>query len=171
MAFKNLRRLVVDACVLKSAGGRDHPVSSACTKTLDIIREETHLIVVVTPTIEDEWRRNPSYYSSLWRNDMYSRKKFHIMPDGPDPNLRQWVSDAQLTRNQKQAAMKDVHLLEAARQTDRSIISQEKESLKIFRQIPRVMAGLAWVNPVTHEVEACRWLRSGARVKDWRVEE
>ena len=64
--------------------------------------------------------------------------------------------------------MKDVHLLEAARHTDRAIISVERRSKEIFMQIPKVLDGIAWVDPIQHTDAACKWLREGARAKSWR---
>lgn len=167
MARKFLRRLVVDACVLQSAGGREHPMSRACGRALDVIKETGHH-VVLTPAIEAEWRRHPSNYSTLWRNTMRSRQRFHIIGDAPVPELRHLISEAPLDAAQRRTVLKDVHLLEAARQTDRAIISRDGTARDILRQVPRLMDGLAWVHPVEHEDETCQWLRAGARAKAWQ---
>ncbi len=167
MARKFLRRLVVDACVLHSAGGHEQPMSRACGRALNEITAVGHF-VVVTPAIKEEWMEHAALYSLRWLSLAQSRQRIHSIEDVPEPQLRARIEDSGLQASRIAAALKDVHLLEAARQTDHAIISRDGAARNIFLQIPRVMDGLAWVHPVDHEDETCQWLRAGARAKAWQ---
>lgn len=68
------RQLVVDASVMRSAGGTEHPVSSTCRKTLaDILRICHHAIV--DDRLLDEWERHASHYATKWWGTMTRRGK------------------------------------------------------------------------------------------------
>lgn len=168
MARHFVRRLVVDACVLRSAGGREHPDSAVCGRALEEIRSVGH-IVVHTPAMYSEWMEHKSRYSLAWLSRMESKRLIESLPNDPvDQQLRARIEGSGQHVNRIKAAMKDVHLLEAARHTDRAIISVERRSKEIFMQIPKVLDGIAWVDPIQHTDAACKWLREGARAKSWR---
>ena len=167
MARHFVRRLVVDACVLQSAGGRQHPDSAACGRALEEIHTVGH-IVVHTPALYSEWVEHKSRYSLTWLSRMRSKRLIAGLPTDPvDKRLRARIEGSGQHFTRIKAAMKDVHLLEAARQTDRAIISVERRSKEIFRQIPKVLDGIAWVDPIQHTDASCKWLRAGARAQDW----
>ena len=57
MAKGRVRRLVIDADVLHSAGESVHPISSACREFLETVFDVGHY-VVITDAIQEEWRRH-----------------------------------------------------------------------------------------------------------------
>ena len=73
MPGKSGRRLVIDADVARSAGETKHPVSSACRQFLDAVTECRHR-VVMTPEIQEEWRRHASRYTYRWLRRMFARR-------------------------------------------------------------------------------------------------
>lgn len=166
MARRFLRRLVVDACVLRAATGSRHSDSVSCVGALEEIEQVGHS-VVETPAIYAEWRDHAIGFSVRWLAKMQSRGRIVSLDDEPDVELRTRIEDSGQHPRRIEAALKDIHLLEAAKQTDRAIISVERRSRQIFMQIPKALDGIAWVDPIQHTDATCRWLRAGARAKAW----
>jgi hypothetical protein len=121
------RRLVVDASVLHSAGGKPGH-SDHCRQMLVDVLELGHC-AVTCPEIRDEWNRHQSTFARKWRVDMVSRKqlrsinieihrqRIEVRIDG-----LQDVSVAKL-----KALRKDVHMLAAAAHADRVLVSGDHE--------------------------------------------
>lgn len=167
------RRLVVDACVLKAAGETEHPTSQSCGRVLMEIFDCRHR-AVVTPAIQTEWDAHPSRFAVAWRTRMAGRRLFVSLPDVADQELRKRIETGLDAEQHRADALKDVHLLEAAQQTDRAIFSHDRRARALFdsvRSTPPLLSKIAWVDPVTHCESAVSWLRAGARWQRWAAEE
>ena len=173
------RRLVVDASVVRSAGGEGavHPVAKRCRDFLLTVLFACHRMVV-TPDIEDEWKRHRSAFASKWRYSMYAKKKVVYLADCRDENLRQKILAVTRDDPRSDALMeildKDVHLVEAAIATDKVIFSLDEVAKAAFRRVAASFAlvrPVLWVNPsdASHEA-ATTWLTTGGGQPDlWRL--
>lgn len=172
MAKKHRRRLVIDANVARSAGSRHlrprsatsaRAVSVACHQFLNTVRDVGYHVVMTT-NIRQEWLRHRSNFSATWLIQMYGRRQVHRHDAEHDEKLRTRIVSA-VSDNRKQAAEKDVHLIEAALGTDRLVASQDERARGIFREGSRSVRELkpiVWVNPTLPADDAIGWLRNGA---------
>lgn len=162
-------RLVIDACVLRAAGELDVSSSLGCRLALESVYEANHR-AVVTPTLLGEWDKRQSKFALRWRAAMVSFRRLDFVDGTPMESLRQRISTGLPQRAKREAALNDVHLVEAALRAGKSIVSQEKKSRKLFAEVPgqpKILDGIAWVDPVVHRAEAVTWLESGARATGW----
>ena len=169
MAKRHRRNLVVDADVARSAGESKHSISSACRRFLDTMSEVGHS-VVMTKAIGEEWRRHRSGYSATWLTRMYGKKQVYRAAIEPDAYLRHRVNNV-VTGHQRNAAAKDVHLIEAALGTDRLVASQDERARAAFRNAARgarELNPIVWVNPTRWTENPIDWLRNGAKAEDCR---
>ena len=74
------RQVVVDACVMRSAGETEHPISSCCRKTLSDILTICHN-AIVNDRLRDEWSRHASHRAKKWVGAMTRRGKIDEATD------------------------------------------------------------------------------------------
>lgn len=146
MTKKKPRELVVDACVARSAGETEHPVSSACRVLLRHILEICHH-VVLDRNLSDEWGRHQSRFTRKWRREMAARQKplRVIVPDPSGLGLEKFPEDARM------AVEKDLHVLETALSSGQEIVTSDDA---LFRALGTIKAGerlrtrITWHHPV-----------------------
>lgn len=145
------RRLVVDASVLHSAGGKPGH-SSHCRQILVDVLELGHC-AVTCPEIRDEWNRHQSTFARKWRVDMVSRKQLQsIHIDVHRQRLADQIDGLQQVPAAKLTALrKDVHVLAAAAHADRVIASGDT-TLKALCD--------------AHLTEPIEWLLAGGAASD-----
>ncbi len=137
------RVLVVDACIARSAGETDHPVSSVCRKALDDMLRICHRLAW-TPAIRDEWNKHASGFAWRWRAAMAARKK--IVRFSPDSI----ILPPDLPTAQRRAIEKDLHLIECACVADGIILTRDDHLLAAWNachedlQMPKP---ILWINP------------------------
>ena len=164
MSRKMSKILVIDASVARSAGETEHPVSSACRQTLTTVLVICHR-VVMCKEIAAEWRRHQSRFASSWLAAMQSKGKVVRIELPKNSTLNEKLDQLDVSENDKKAMMKDLHLIEAARQTDLRIVSSDEAARKLFRAATEHMGELSpihWVNPTIEEDDCVGWLKSGA---------
>lgn len=123
--------LVVDACVLRSAGDSGKPAPANCRAVLEeILRAEK--IVSVDGDLMAEWRRHRSRYSSTWMVSMFSRRLIDQRSgfSGKATSVEGAVS--KLSEPQLSVARKDMHLLKIAVDCDYQVVSCEKKCRAAF---------------------------------------
>ncbi len=159
------KRLVVDACVLRAAGTTENPTSSASRSVLEAILSICHR-VLVTPAIETEWEEHESNVARAWRARMLRRGKFVTADVASSDDLEAAITSGLVLETERREALKDVHLLVAARAGDHAIISLDANARRLFERVPGALEGVVWVDPLkTTETRA--WLEAGARAEDW----
>ncbi len=167
------RRLVIDANVLGEAGNQPDPGSRgiAVRAFLGAVLGICHR-VVLTPAIRDEWKRHASSFARKWRVSMEGRKKIIRLDAPEDARLRKQFARAIPVQRDKEAALKDVHLIEAARAADGIVASLDERARQIFASaceaIPD-LASLTWVNPACAAEGVPAWLEAGARTEQART--
>jgi hypothetical protein len=167
------KRIVVDASVAQSAGWETSTQgpSIRCRQSLEAILTFDHEVVFSQECL-DEWKRHRSNYSKKWLYSMFSRKK--VMPPEDlthNEKLRASLSQAAISDSSRAAIEKDAHLLEAALQADRIVISRDETVRALFRQCCPAVAEIRtvlWANPEVEAEKVIPWLEGGARMEPSR---
>lgn len=173
MPSTDLKRIVVNASVARAAGGEDATasVSINCTVFLETFRYQCSHHIVMTPELSEEWNAHQSIFAAGWLKSMIARKRFDFVEPPMNPKLRYNIEKTALNKNEIPAMRKDFHLLEAARETDQTIISLDETVRGCFARATRRVGeirNIVWVNPEHTEEEPLVWLKNGAPPEDHR---
>jgi predicted nucleic acid-binding protein len=162
---KTSKAIVVDASVLRSAGLTENPSSIRCREVLETMRDYCHR-AVVTEEIRAEWRTHASGFAVRWLAAMTARKKLEEISLVGDASDLPSQFDACLDVPAHRAAVaKDVHLLLAALEADRTIITRDHRLRQILNGAA-VRVGqlhqIVFANPDVEAEEVTAWLNRGA---------
>jgi hypothetical protein len=167
------RRLVIDADVARSAGqasSRDAR-SAACRAFLLCLESETRHALAMSDRLGQEWADHASAFAIRWRALMRSRRRLVDVGAADDPELRRSLAQHAASDAQRVRVLKDAHLIETARRTDRVVCSGDERVRSDLRQLAPAVSQLrrvVWVDPARPEEEPLPWLRAGARNDDRR---
>lgn len=165
MSGKMSRAIVIDACIAKSAGKTDHPISKSCRDFLENTLRICHR-VVTTPASIKEWKKHQSRFSLTWLASMTSKGKVIRLSTTDMPSLEKEIEDLPFTDKSLRAILKDLHLVEAALATDNVVASMDDIARNLFHQAAKPVKELrkvTWVNPTKETEQGINWLKSGAR--------
>jgi len=115
-----------------------------------------------------EWKEHASTFARQWLWSMRARKRVNRLRFVSDELFRTEILAAARTQGQAADMSKDIHLLEAALQTDCPIASLDDRARDFFReasQTVRRLRGVVWVNPTKEAENALEWLQGGARAE------
>jgi len=165
--MKKTKRLVIDSDVARSAGTKEDPISQSCREVLQAVLDICHK-VVLTEDIFAEWKRHRSNFTFIWLRSMVARKKQIILKEVTNDDLRARIDALSLDEQTLDIIKKDLHLVEAALETDHIIISRDETARALFQEASEEIGGLkriVWINP-THEEEHVKdWLSKGAKLE------
>lgn len=173
MTAKNSKCLVIDASVARSAGEKNatYPNSVYCRDFLETVLNICHQ-VVMTPEIKEEWDKHQSKFTNRWIRTMIAKKKFiTYSTDSIEHVLLSKIEKCLENDRDKVAMFKDFHLIEAARKSDKIIISLDEIVRKLFSQSAKTINELqeiTWVNPIKQEEDSINWLKNGAKFENHR---
>ena len=167
------RRIVIDASVAGSAGGREDapPHSRYCRDFLLAIRQICHR-VFMTRSVLGEWKRNESAFSRTWLVSMVAKRKRVLEDDSPREDLRAAVSSETGNQSAAAAMLKDMHLREAALKADGIVASVDKKARRLFGGAAVGLGELrkiSWIDPTKSPEEVIAWLAKGADPEGYRV--
>jgi len=167
MAPPTRRRLVIDASVAAACGGAAscHATAQECRGFLITVLEICHRLVL-TPEIRDEWKMHRSRFASTWLTSMFARKKVVALPSRQDGLLRSSLAGLGTSKKAHRTMLKDVHLVEAAFQGDRIVVSLDEEARQLYADASQSVGSLrnvVWVNAALHDDRPLCWLRRGAQ--------
>ena len=123
----------------------------------------------VVSSAERAWRNGAvtrGSFARAWLLAMIARKRFVRLEAVIDGDFREQLSRAASSPSSRRAMLKDAHLIEAARETDRIVLSLDEEAAGCFRGACAEVAKLRdvlWANPEVEQEEVADWLRRGAR--------
>jgi hypothetical protein len=170
-----LKCLVIDADIARAASERDgiDPRPKDCREFLEAVRDTKHR-VVRTEAISIEWDKHQSKFTQTWLIDMVKRKQICWIDAPADDQLRRDIERYAIAISEKRrdAMLKDTHLIEAALQADRIVISMDKKIRHYFGQVAHQIQPLAlivWVNPCISEETVIDWLQYGAPLEKERL--
>jgi hypothetical protein len=133
------RRLVIDADIARSAGqasSRDAR-SAACRAFLVCLESETRHALATSERLGREWADHASGFAIRWQALMRSRRRLVDVGAADDPELRRSLAQHAASDAQRVRVLKDVHLIETARRTDRVVCSGDERVRSDLRQLAR----------------------------------
>ncbi|WP_138755789.1 hypothetical protein [Paenibacillus sinopodophylli] len=160
---KKVFDIVIDASVARSAGETIHPISKSCRDFLEDFRSSKN-ILVMSKTIFAEWKKHQSRFSSTWRNNIIASKRLKVIDDIEYEQIRTTIDKYAPNDKAKDAILKDVHLVEAAIQTDEIIISCDNKMRVLLYNLTSKcgdLKNIVWVNPVNPYESASEWIQNG----------
>jgi len=158
--------LVVDAAIMQAAGESNHPISWANRDFLNWVLDICHRVAITTE-ICDEWARHQSKFTRRWRVAMYARKKIVKLQVPANPELRLRLTLGR-GAEEREAILKDAHLIEAALSADRIVASLDERARALFHNVE--LNVVTWVNPVSERARIRGWLEEGApSVNEWKL--
>lgn len=168
------KRLVIDTDVAIAAGN-ELPHDSRpkiCKDFLIAVFDSKHK-VVITSAIYTEWRNHPAKFLTPWLASMYKKGKVYEVDASANYKLRHKLEVVATGDVKRVAMLKDAHLVEAAFQSDRIIISMDETVRHCFHNAAiqvLILKQITWVNPCKDEETAIEWLERGAeREKERRL--
>jgi hypothetical protein len=138
------RQLVVDACVLRSAGDTEHPVSSKCRQTLNNILSICHH-AVLNEKLRAEWNLHASRRAKKWWGAMQRRGKIDAAS-----RSQAGIRLARVSAQDRSIIEKDRMLVDIAYGTGRIIISRDNALIEALQRTDneRFLNEIRWFNPV-----------------------
>ena len=173
MAKSTSRLLVIDTSVARAAGNIDavHPTGKNCRDLLQSVLTICHRIAM-PEELRNEWNKHRSAFARGWLVQMFARKKVKLDSPPEQADLLQKVASARVSPGQADAMRKDWLLIEAALDSDRSIVSLDDTARDAFRTAAHEVADLCkivWVNPDKPAERAIEWLQRGAEPEKARM--
>ena len=173
MKKKLSRDLVIDASVARASGGvmATHPTAAVTRDFLQAVLTICHK-AVMTSAVRDEWDKHQSNYARKWRSSMVARKKLKLLIVEKREDLRQQVELENISRTQKNAMLKDCHLIEAALATDQRIIALDDAARALFSEASSNISeiqNILWVNPVAEPEQVMAWLNGAPDQAKWEL--
>jgi len=168
MSKRNTKSIVIDACIAHSAGGRNSPVSYECSEFLRRIFKICHTFAI-SDKLKEEWEKHRTPYALRWYNSMHSKDKIEEIGDIKNNVLRDKIINSGLTNDELKTVLKDIHILEAALETDKIVISTDDRVRNLLKGISASIIELRdiiWVNP-KHDLNfLLYWLKKGANPRE-----
>jgi hypothetical protein len=102
---------------------------------------------------------------------MEGRRKVYRPDVSSNEELRDKIKRAATNDKERQAMLKDIHLIETAMAADRIVVSLDETARRLFITVAtRVgeLRNIVWVNPERAEEEPIHWLENGAKAEKKR---
>lgn len=165
MKQRNSKAIVVDASVVRSAGMTENPTSIHCREVLQTMLDYCHRVVLSTD-VNQELRKHASRFARLWLGSMTAKKKLLLVTDsGAYSELYGRVEACLEEAKQQEAVSKDFHLVVAAFESDKIIITRDERLCKILDAAAgqvEELRSLIFANPDATEQQVADWLNRGA---------
>lgn len=141
--------LVIDACILKSAGHGTDNMSRTSRELLEAVFD-ADCYVVTSADLEKEWMKHAGKIALAWMAAMESRGKIlHVViTAGREIGLLAAIDG--LNESHRKCASKDAHLVLLSLQVFGLIVSHERASRGVFSMLSRTFDSLAdvyWICP------------------------
>lgn len=121
--------------------------------------------------ITDEWNKHKSAFARTWLVSMTARKRVLRVEPEQMTELRQRVQEITDSQKERDAMLKDFHLIEAALATDHTVIALDEIVRALFGMACQTMGqmkSVVWVNPDKPEEQPFAWLEAGAEPEKHR---
>jgi len=167
------KRLVIDTDVVQSSGSEKatDPRAVSCREFLRAVRSYNYR-VVVTKEINAEWKRHRSGFAHEWKVSMYARRRIEDINPSENDTLLDKITTATNDPDEVEVMQKDFHLLQAALETDKIVISLDQTVRNLFANASQQVGEIRiiiWVNPErTLEEQPIPWLKNGAPAETHR---
>ena len=134
-----------------------------CREILQSILSVCHR-AVFNGVMREDWQRHESAFARRWRVQMASRRKIVNASAEDDVGLEQAIGEGAPSSKAATQLMKDIHLVVAALQTDRVILTLDDRARKGFEALAGTYRGLnrlRWLDPSREHDEIQTWLKGG----------
>jgi hypothetical protein len=162
------RGIVVDASIAGRAGSIPSSGGSVpCREVLNAMTVASHRIVF-SPEALAEWKRHQRSFARRWLTRMVASRQVDFLDDVQDDRFRAKLLPCAPSPAKRRAMEKDAHLLEAALQADRIVISCDEKIRALFRDAcgeVREIRQVSWANPEIEVEGVADWVREGARAE------
>ncbi len=170
MSSADSKRLVIDASVATSTGERGER-GERCQAFLRVMIDETYHRLVMTREIGEEWDIHSHPFARRWRRSMNAKRRVDRPNAYHDAAFCLKIERASQTEKALVAMEKDLRLIEAARVTDKRVISLDDTARSYFSAVSSQvgeLGGILWVNPVNDDETPIQWLTDGAPIEEQR---
>jgi hypothetical protein len=126
----------------------------------------------MTTAVIEEWNNHQSHFARRWRRSMEARKKVVRVGAPADDNLRDKIKHIASSDKARDAMLKDIHLIEAAKVTDQTVIALDETVRNLFASMSRrvgELRSIVWANPDKTEEQSISWLENGAKPEKRRL--
>lgn len=169
---RRFKCVVIDTDIARAASPREtiDPRPKDCHKLLEAVRDAEYG-VVRTEAIHIEWKKHQSQFTKIWFASMIARKQVCWLNAPADDQLRRNIEKHAPSEKKRDAMLKDTHLVEAALQADKIVISMDETVRQAFGDVAhrvRPLALIVWVNPCISEEAVIDWLQRGALLETER---
>ena len=170
--MKEWAHLVIDASVARAAGGEGakHPTARHCRDFLGAVLRICHHAVLTAAGLA-EWKKHRSRFARLWLASMYAKRKVDLAGEVMDAALKGKILDTAASEKERAAMAKDLHLLDAALQTDRIVVSLDDAALGIFAKTSERVGEIreiVWINPARAADGVIEWLEENTPAEEGR---
>lgn len=141
--------LVVDACVLRSAGSSGSPTPTECRAILEEIKNSRKHVSIDRKLLA-EWRRHKSRYSATWISAMFSRRLIEQIDRFSGKSISVEDAVSKLGEPDRSVALKDIHLIRIAVDRGYCVISCERRCRAAFHKAAvycSEMSKVFWIFP------------------------
>ncbi|AZG84293.1 hypothetical protein N032_00580 [Pseudomonas syringae pv. pisi str. PP1] len=155
---------VIDADIARSSGLTEHPVSSGSRKLLEAVAAGGHK-AAMCPTLRKEWREHRSKFATRWMASMVAKKRIIFVT--PTNTMKIHIEENVEDSKEKEVALKDCHLLDAALESDKIIASNDDRARAVFCKIALnngEIRTISWFSAVADHHFFCDTLTSGGFV-------
>ncbi len=170
---KSSRCLVIDTDIASAASDRVtiDPRPKDCRELLETVRDAKHR-VVRTEAVRAEWDKHQSLFTRKWLASMFAQKQVCKIDAPANDQLLGNIERHAISEKKRDAMLKDTHLVEAALQADKIVISMDEKVRQAFGEVTykiRPLALIAWVNPCVSDEMVIDWLQRGAPLEKERL--
>ena len=172
------KSLVIDVNITCAASEKESadPITKSSRDFLRCIVETTSHKIVLTDAIRAEQRKHPSKFGESWLRTMIAKKRVRWIDVPADEMLRRKVEQTATSQNRLIHMQEDIHLIEAALRTDKTILSMDEEVKECFVHAAHTVVALrmiGWINPCksdhTLDDMIVLWLQNGAEIERERL--
>lgn len=155
---------VIDADIARSSGLTEHPVSSGSRKLLESVAAGGHK-AAMCPTLRKEWKDHRSKFATRWMASMVAKKRIVFVT--PASTVKSHIEAHVDEGNEKEVALKDCHLIDAALESDKIIASNDDKARAVFCKIALTkgeIRTISWFSAVCDHNFFCDTLTSGGYI-------
>ena len=171
MTRNQTHNMVIDASIARSAGDKNKaPLSTHCREFLETFMQ-TDKKIIMSKEIFREWKKHESGFSKKWRATMVAKKRMLKIDDVKFEAIRSRVEVFTNDEHIKKAVIKDLHLVEAALNSDKMIASCDNKMRRYLVELSfncEYVHEIIWVDPSNENEEVIEWLYSGCRKDNFR---
>lgn len=157
---------IIDADIARSSGTSEHPVSSGSRRLLENLTKNGHK-AAMCPNLRIEWKKHRSLFATKWFASMVAKKKIVFID--PPAKIKNFIEGNIEDCKDKEIALKDSHLIDAALEADKIIASNDNIARNVFCNYSLKqgeIGAVSWFNAVSDSAFISDTLMTGGHIPD-----